>query len=336
MVDAMGNPVNERGFFLFKNSWGTGRFGSRNPHGSGYGWIAYSYVQQHLTAYVAGLPTVTAAEVCNDGTDNDRDGQTDCADSNCAGDRSCMDPQDGYQNTTATPIPDNNTTGASTTITIPDGGTISSLAVTVDIAHTYVGDLSVRLVRDGDGVEALLHDRSGGSADNIQKTFTVSQFNGTDAAGTYRLVVRDHAAQDTGTLNSWSIEVTRCTTDCGGTATSRTYTDEAAVAIPDASTSGVSRTLSVDATGNITELSVTVDITHTFPADLTIRFAREGGREFVLLTEDYSSTGGVHRTFTVPGFVGEAAAGTWRLTVVDGADRDVGTLDRWSIAVATR
>ncbi len=336
MVDAMGNPVMERGFFLFKNSWGTSRFGIENPMGAGYGWIAYSYVEQHLTAYVSGLPRVTLHETCNNGADDDRDGAADCADSDCAAERECQDPGDSNMNDTAIAIPDNDPTGARSSITVTEGGMISSLAVTVDIEHTYRGDLSVHLVRTEDGRDVTLFDRDGGSADNLQQTFTVSDLNGTDAAGTYTLVVVDNAAQDTGTLRSWSMDITRCTDGCGGTAQTRTFSDDAGVAIPDGDATGIHRDLAVTPGGTITEMSVTVDITHPFPADLTIRFARVDGREFVLLTEDWSSTGGIHRTFTVPGFVGEDAAGTWRLTVVDGAGSDMGTLDSWSMQIATR
>jgi subtilisin-like proprotein convertase family protein len=337
VLDASGNPVVERGFFLFKNSWGsTGRFGSANRFGHGYGWISYAYVERYLTAYRAGLPRVTLREVCNDGADNDRDGRADCADSDCSADRACMDPGNAYTNTTAVPIPDNNPMGASSTITVAEGGSISSLAVTVDVQHTYRGDLTLRLVRVEDGAEALLVERAGGSADNIQETFTVSAFNGTDAAGTYRLVVIDGAAQDTGTLRSWSLDITRCMTDCGGASTARTFNDAAMASIPDGNATGLSREITIPSGGAITEMSVSVDITHTFPAELTIRLSRVGGREFVLLTEDYSSEGGIRRTFDVPGFVGENAAGTWRLTVVDTAAADVGTLNSWSITVANR
>jgi hypothetical protein len=40
VVDAAGKPVMEKGFYLFKNSWGTSSFGLDNPHGPGYGWIS--------------------------------------------------------------------------------------------------------------------------------------------------------------------------------------------------------------------------------------------------------------------------------------------------------
>lgn len=334
ILDDNGEPEMETGFFLFKNSWGTGRFGTTNPHGAGYGWISYAYVERYLTAYRAGLPTVTLAEVCNDGRDNDRNGAIDCDDAACSTDRACQDPGDMYANNTEVAIPDNDPAGASSTVTITEGGTISSLAITVDITHSYRGDLTVRLVRDEDGAEATLIDRDGGSADDIQDTFTVADFNGTDAAGTYRLVVVDSANADTGSLNSWRIDVTRCESDCGGTAMTHEYNDTEGAAIPD--DGEASRTLNVDAAGEITEMSVTVDITHTFPYELTVRIAQAGGREIVLATEDMGEENGLSRTFSVPGFVGTTAAGDYTLTVVDGATGDTGTLNSWSIQVATR
>lgn len=338
MVDANGEPVMERGFFLFKNSWGsTGSFGSQNPMGRGYGWIAYAYVEQYLTAYVAGLPEVSVAEQCNDGRDNDRDGKVDCEDSDCASDRACMDPGDEHENDDAPlPIPDADPTGVTSTITVTEGGSISSLAVNVDIQHTYTGDLTVELKRVEDGLSVRLHDRAGGSQDDIVKTYTVSDFNGTDAAGTYQLVVIDHARQDTGTLRAWSLDITRCTSDCEGTAVTRTYDDEASVAIPDADERGVVREITIEEGGTITEMSVTVDVTHTFLGDLEIRFSREGGREFVLLTDHLTEDERLERTFDLPGFVGEQAPGTWRLTVVDRFSRDVGTLNGWSLRVSSR
>lgn len=331
-VDAEGNPVMERGFFLFKNSWGTGSFGASNPHGPGYGWISYAYVEQYLTAYVSGLPQVMLTEICNDDRDNDRDGVADCDDPDCMGERACLDPGGSLTNTTPFNIPDNDTTGGSSTIEVIEAGTISSLSVTVDITHTYRGDLSVYLVRDG--TRAVLFDRQGGSADDLIETFTVSDFNGTDALGTYELVVVDSARQDTGTLNQWSLDITRCTMDCGGTAMTRTYAGERGVAIPDGSS--VASTITVTDAGVIATMNVTVDITHTFPYELTLRFGRAGGREFVLLTEDSSSTTGVMRTFEVPAFVGEDIAGDWTLTVVDAAMNDTGTLSSWGIGASVR
>ena len=69
--------------------------------------------------------------------------------------------------------------------------------------HTYIGDLVVSLVAP-DGSTYVLHNRSGGSADNINTTYTVN-LSGEARNGTWTLRVTDNAAQDTGYLNSWTL-----------------------------------------------------------------------------------------------------------------------------------
>jgi C1A family cysteine protease len=56
VLDAAGQPRVEKGFYLFKNSWGTGNFGPLNPQGDGYGWIAQRYVRQYANANVSTAP----------------------------------------------------------------------------------------------------------------------------------------------------------------------------------------------------------------------------------------------------------------------------------------
>ena len=73
----------------------------------------------------------------------------------------------------------------------------------VDIRHTYRGDLKVDLVAP-DGSVYVLHNRTGGSADNIIGTYTVN-LSSEALNGTWRLRVNDNAAGDTGYINSWSI-----------------------------------------------------------------------------------------------------------------------------------
>jgi hypothetical protein len=99
-------------------------------------------------------------------------------------------------------IPDNNTTGVS--VDVPVSGLTGSLGLTVtlDITHTYKGDLSVTLLRDGTQLK-VLHDRTGGSADNIQQSYTLTAAEvGAMQNGRYTLKVVDTAAQDVGTVNS--------------------------------------------------------------------------------------------------------------------------------------
>ncbi|MDK1288870.1 S8 family serine peptidase [Pseudoalteromonas umbrosa] len=109
-----------------------------------------------------------------------------------------------YDNTTSVDIPDNAVEGVESTITIVDPITIFGSSTALNISHTYIGDLLVTLTSPT-GTVATLHNRAGGSADNIVGSFASGAFNGEVAAGDWTLKVVDNAAVDTGTLNNWSI-----------------------------------------------------------------------------------------------------------------------------------
>lgn len=103
-------------------------------------------------------------------------------------------------------IPDNDPAGATLSIDVPDAFAATGLAVTVDVTHTWRGDLEVSLVKDGEVVK-VLHERAGGSADDLKETYTLTQAElGARASnGTWTLKVVDTAAQDTGTINAFSL-----------------------------------------------------------------------------------------------------------------------------------
>jgi C1A family cysteine protease len=58
VVDADGNPVMEKGFYIFKNSWGTTSFGKNNPTAPGYGYIPQRYISDFASAYSADVPAL--------------------------------------------------------------------------------------------------------------------------------------------------------------------------------------------------------------------------------------------------------------------------------------
>lgn len=84
------------------------------------------------------------------------------------------------------------------------GNAPASLRVSVDIKHTYRGDLVVDLVAP-DGTVYNLHNRTGGSADNLLQTYTVNASSEV-ANGTWKLRVRDAARVDTGFIDSWGLQ----------------------------------------------------------------------------------------------------------------------------------
>ena len=91
----------------------------------------------------------------------------------------------------------------SITVSGRTGSGSSTTAVAVNIVHTYIGDLKVDLVAP-DGSVYVLHNRTGGSADNIVQTYTVN-LSSEALNGTWNLRVNDNATADTGYINSWSI-----------------------------------------------------------------------------------------------------------------------------------
>ena len=109
------------------------------------------------------------------------------------------------ENTTDYNIPDNNTTGVQSPITINSAGTASNVTVEVDIKHTYIGDLIVDLIAPN-GTVFNLHNRTGGSADNLIKTYTVNT-GGVARSGTWNLRVRDRANIDTGYIDRWKLTI---------------------------------------------------------------------------------------------------------------------------------
>ncbi|WP_432058915.1 M4 family metallopeptidase [Streptomyces sp. bgisy022] len=109
-----------------------------------------------------------------------------------------------FENTADVSIPDNGAAvTSSVTVTGRSGNAPSDLRVTVDIRHTWSGDLVVDLVAP-DGSVYPLRSRTGGSADNIQETYTVNA-SSEAANGTWKLRVQDRARYDTGYINSWKL-----------------------------------------------------------------------------------------------------------------------------------
>ena len=110
-----------------------------------------------------------------------------------------------YENATAFPIPDNDPTGVTSTIEVPDDLRVGSLEVALDVSHTWIGDLKIDLSHGG--TVRTLWNRSGGSGHDIRVTVPVGEFDGAQASGTWTLTVDDDYAQDTGVLNRWALDI---------------------------------------------------------------------------------------------------------------------------------
>ncbi|MBT8325586.1 MAG: proprotein convertase P-domain-containing protein, partial [Winogradskyella sp.] len=136
------------------------------------------------------------------------------------------------------PIPDgNDATGSNpgapafSTINVPDNVLIESFSLSVDISHTYIGDLLIQIQHpDVATNNAFVNVYLGecGNNTNINVTFEdgapaiacaspttgtyapsnpLSLFNGLSSQGDWTIAVVDYFSADTGTLNSWSMEI---------------------------------------------------------------------------------------------------------------------------------
>ncbi|WP_405831555.1 M28 family metallopeptidase [Streptomyces sp. NBC_00105] len=114
-------------------------------------------------------------------------------------------PGQSFESTTDVNIPDSPAAAVSSPITVSGvaGNAPATTKVDVNIVHTYRGDLVVDLVAP-DGTVYNLHNRTGGSADNLVQSYTVNASSEV-ANGVWNLRVKDAAAQDIGYINSWKI-----------------------------------------------------------------------------------------------------------------------------------
>ncbi|MGW7317595.1 S8 family peptidase [Streptomyces sp. NPDC054865] len=108
-----------------------------------------------------------------------------------------------FENAADVAIGDNTTVESAVTVSGVTGNAPAALKVGVNIVHTYIGDLKVDLVAP-DGSVYTVHNRAGGSTDNINQTYTVNASSEV-ANGTWKLRVNDNAGGDTGRIDSWNL-----------------------------------------------------------------------------------------------------------------------------------
>ncbi|ANZ37615.1 serine protease [Lentzea guizhouensis] len=109
-------------------------------------------------------------------------------------------------NDTDTAIPDANSVTSPITIAECNGKATSTATVKVAIKHTYRGDLELALIAPSGTVKLLKTASSNDSTDDINATYPVNVAT-EDANGTWQLQVRDLYRQDTGHIDSWTLDL---------------------------------------------------------------------------------------------------------------------------------
>ncbi|NEA30678.1 M36 family metallopeptidase [Streptomyces sp. SID13031] len=235
-------------------------------------------------------------------------------------------------------IPDADAEGVVSTVSLPDAGPVQSLTVDVAITHSFRGDLVVTLVAP-DGRSAVLHDRAGGGAGDLRRSYdsgsvaSLAELEGTPTGGSWALKVADHAPVDVGRLDAWGLAAA-----VGPDRPSIRLEALLGSTIP-AESAGLQNQVTVSEAGTVAGLTLSVDITHAQAGDLGVSLRgptgkrvtlhRRGGTEVDHLITTYTSGTGQ----PLAAFVGLAAYGDWTLVVVDKDGRDLGKLNSWTLTV---
>ncbi len=114
-----------------------------------------------------------------------------------------------YTSTEVLDIPDNDPEGATSVLSVSDGGTVKAVELDLEIDHTYRGDLVVELAKDG--VVITVYDGSDASTpwedDVTLEQHDVEGFLGANLAGDWELRIYDTMGYDLGNLVEWTLTV---------------------------------------------------------------------------------------------------------------------------------
>jgi subtilisin-like proprotein convertase family protein len=111
-------------------------------------------------------------------------------------------------------IPDDDPQGVTSVVEVTEDWVVAEVYVAVFVDHGWIGDLQL-VLRSPTGEEVYLHNRSGGSADNIEGTYgtdlfvdgpgALADFSGHSVLGSWTLTAVDHDFGESGSLENWTL-----------------------------------------------------------------------------------------------------------------------------------
>jgi serine protease len=111
-----------------------------------------------------------------------------------------------FENTNNVTISSGAGSTVSSAINVTRTGASGTITIKADIKHTYRGDLSARIIAPN-GASGTVHARTNTSDSGDDLLIDIDLNAGTiESSGQWKLEVTDHASQDGGYIDSWSIE----------------------------------------------------------------------------------------------------------------------------------
>jgi subtilisin-like proprotein convertase family protein len=255
---------------------------------------------------------------------------------------------------------------------------VKDIRVKLNLNHSYASDLVIRL-QSPSGNSIVLVSNAGGSGDNFFETefsdnavepinqqsppftgvFTPNEPLSTlltdDPNGDWILEIQDQAFQDGGTLTEWELSF-----ETEGTAQlPLIYNNMTSLPISSGAPNVVSSEIVINDQDGIrlTELALTLDISHSYTNDLDIKLEAPDGETITLVAfaggsgDNFQQTkfsdsatadiqdssppfsGSFKPQESLATFTGKAINGTWRLTISDTANQDGGSLNFWKLCM---
>jgi len=281
--------------------------------------------------------------------------------------------------------------GVTFTTTVSGAGSyLWDLNLNTAILHPSSGELDITLESPAGTIVTITTD-NGGTLDNnfngtawddnandpvTDRTFVnnvpvsplspegrLTAFRGEDPNGIWKLRVYDDATANTGSVTSWSLDVSTLASAPSGTTTVLSATP--GTVIPTTAPPNIfAETQIASGLGTyLSKVELYLEITHTFGSDLDITLTSPAGTVVTVTTDnagsndntfngslfdpssanavsDYVFTNLVVATLLAPegsfdNFLGQDPNGMWTMTVSDDANADGGTIVRWDLRLTT-
>ena len=235
-------------------------------------------------------------------------------------------------------IPDNNSRGIRDKLTCQDDFTIASIKVTLNVKHSYIGDLLITL-ESPSGLRVILHNREGASMNDLHIEYdanlipALQNFTGESTQGDWQLHIQDLASADRGRLIDWSLSIS-------GQAVAQIIAEESVgVIIPDNLSAGLDRSLTISDVGLLDSIRIDLDITHSYIGDLVVEIISPDNISVLLHKRSGGSSDNIIKSYTMNNtsllsrLRGSTISGDWRLRVSDHAGADQGKLNHWGLRI---
>ena len=221
---------------------------------------------------------------------------------------------------------------------IPDLGTVESIipirgcpgaasalsTVEMHLTHSWIGDLAADLIAPDGSTYPLFLPVDG--TEQVNQTLTLD-LSSEVADGPWQLRIEDGYQDDTGRLDSWTLDLTTPppTIGCVGTNFSNLLIPDPGTVTSAIVISGCDRNASAAA-------PILLHIVHGYVGDLVVTLVAPDGRRAVLHDRAGGPGEDIYQTYLV-NLSSEAANGIWRLRVEDADPFTQGYLDGWRITL---